>query len=222
MTVSAMGASFKALLSPLKGALILFGAVWVGLGLLAYYVAHVYDQSLAELNQAKQALQTAQMQQSQQQQNLAWLTQYQPAYEHWQSVGLVGDEQRLQWIHQLKKIQQQAYLPEVKYTVAEQTPYVPAFVSLGHFLMRKSVMHLEMLGSNGLAQTPQAQAGSQKEAQMLTLLKAMRTQHPATMQVQHCDFKVLSDNTMRSVCDIDWLSLPDATYQDAQYQSSGH
>jgi hypothetical protein len=215
-----IGASFKALLSPLKGSLILFGAVWVGMGLLAYYVAHVYDQSLVELNDAKLALQTAQTQQNQQQQNLAWLSQYQPAYEHWQAVGLVGEEQRLNWVHRLQTIQKQQQLPVVQYTVAEQMPYMPAFVSLGRFLMRKSSMHLDMLAQGDMdTQMLGTQMMAQPEdAGMVRLLKAMRTQHPATMQVQHCHFKVLS-KSMQSSCDIDWLTLQDPLYQTPQHET---
>lgn len=211
-----IGASFKALLSPLKGSLILFGAVWVGMGLLAYYVAHVYDQSLAELNDAKQSLQTAQTQQMQQQQNLAWLSQYQPAYEHWQAVGLVGEEQRLNWVHGLQTIQKQQQLPVVQYTVSQQTPYLPAFASLGHFLMRKSSMHLDMLTQSDMTSHIMSMQG---DAHMLRLLKAMRMQYPATMQTQHCHFKALSEKTMQSICDIDWLTLQNPLYQNAQYET---
>jgi hypothetical protein len=193
-----MSASFKVLLAPLKGSLILFGAIWLGLGLLAYTVAHRYDATLAELQTAKLALHTAQAQQADQQQQLAWLTQYQPAYEHWQAVGLLGEPQRLSWIHHLQTIQRQQHLPDVQYTVSEQSAYAPAFVALGQFGMLKSSMHLDMATQGGWPEgaTP-----------MLQLLSAMRQLHPATMQVQHCDFKFLAEKTTHSVCDLDWLSL---------------
>lgn len=178
------------------------GLALVLLGLLAFYAeAYESEQAAAlqvqqaEFNQARQKY----MSSGQERETIA---QYLPLYQALISQGFVGEEQRIEWIAQLRQLHLQHKLFSIQYQIGEQETISPSYLpSMGSFSLHRSIMKLDM--------------DLLHEEDLLTLLNGLR-QQTAPFIVRECEINrpigskintTLLTNNAKARCEIDWITL---------------
>ena len=129
------------------------------------------------------------------------IVKYMPLYERLIKRGFIGEEQRVDWISDLRNINQRYKLFGVSYDIASQEEYKPKFpVNAGNFKIHRSVMKLTfaLLHENDL----------------LTPFEALPTENNPPFMVRDCTV-TRTNNTLRgkfepnlsATCEIDWLTI---------------
>ncbi len=189
---------WKRLQPPLLG----MGLALVLVGLLAFYAEDYKSQQQAalqlkqaELNQARQKY----MSSGQERETIA---HYLPLYQDLISKGFVGEEQRIEWIEQLRQIHLQHKLFSIEYQIGEQENISPAFLpSAGGFTLHRSSMKLDM--------------DLLHEEDLLTLLDGLK-QQTAPFIIRECEINRptgsrintnLLTNNAKARCEVDWITL---------------
>jgi hypothetical protein len=184
--------------------LLVLGAIFVIIGLLAFY-ANNYQ------SQQQQALELQRMQLNQARQKLLssgqereMIVQYLPQYQHLLATGFVGEEKRIEWIETLRQIHLQHKLFSIDYNIGQQAIAHPTYLpNLGGFIMHASTMHLDF--------------GMLHEGDLLTLLENMRAQFNTFVVREGTVSKpsgakinatILTDY-LKASCEIDWITLRD-------------
>ncbi|MEQ1880489.1 MAG: hypothetical protein ABL878_05895 [Burkholderiales bacterium] len=102
--------------------LVLVIALMVAIGLVRYSTGSL--ESAAKRNQAQMAqTQKARDQLHQSDQERNTILQYLPAYRQLEQIGFVGDEQRLNWVENLRMANQKSGLFGVQYEIAARAPF---------------------------------------------------------------------------------------------------
>jgi hypothetical protein len=106
------------------------------------------------------------------------IVNYLPRYQQLVQQGLIGEERRIEWIQNVRAINQQYKLFGVSYAIGAQESYKPpVLLNTGPFILHRSVIKVDLplLHENDL----------------LTLLNAMSTGHPAALSARDCTIKRL-------------------------------
>lgn len=129
------------------------------------------------------------------------ITKYMPQYEELIKRGFIGEEQRIDWISDLRKINQTNKFFGVNYDISAQEEYKPKFpVVTGTFKLRRSVMKLTfaLLHENDL----------------LTLFASLPSETNPPFMVRDCivvrtnkELRGKFEPNLNATCDIDWLTI---------------
>ncbi len=149
------------------------------------------------LNQARQKYQSSGLEKE-------TITQYLPIYNNLLASGFIGEEQRIEWIENLRQIHAQNKLFSIDYSIGLQENYKPSFLlNLGNFKLNRSVMKLNLYMLH--------------EGDLLALLDGLQEQTTPFI-VRDCEItrpigtvintQNISAN-LKAACEIDWLTLRD-------------
>jgi hypothetical protein len=73
------------------------------------------------------------------------ITEYYPKFIELYNNGVIGKEQRLNWIEVLRRLTSEMKLPRLSYQIESQQPYTPGYsVKMGEFKVYSSKMNLDM------------------------------------------------------------------------------
>ncbi|MCE9633277.1 MAG: hypothetical protein K8Q92_03735 [Methylophilales bacterium] len=176
---------------------------------LAYLMVSMTDSRQVKASEALQTQQAALEQARQKNQSSGTekdnIAKYLPLYEGLIKRGFIGEEQRIDWISDIRKINQQNKLFGVIYNIDAQKDYKPAFpVNTGSFKLHRSEMKLSM--------------AMLYENDLLTLFAALPAENNPPFMLRDCTIS-RTNNTLRgrfepnldSECEIDWLTLAEPT-----------
>lgn len=172
------------------------------LGWLIYSTANGRELKATEaLQQKNSQLQLAREQYQSSGNEKENIEKYMPLYSVLINRGFIGEEQRIDWISDLRKINQENKLFGVSFDIKAQEEYKPKFpINTGKFKLRRSVMVLNfaMLHENDL----------------FVLFEALRLQNNPPFMVRDCivsrtktELRGIFEPNLNTVCDIDWLTI---------------
>jgi hypothetical protein len=134
------------------------------------------------------------------QSDLANLASFSKEYESLQKRKVIGNEQRLDWVDDLKKLRTHNYVLDFKYTISPQIPYVPKpALDTGNFDVKLSNMSLQF--------------DLLHEEQLLRFFSALRTDLNGWFIIDHCLIdRVASDSkdsvvALKAECVGGWLTM---------------
>ncbi|GAB4122757.1 MAG: hypothetical protein Fur0026_14730 [Sideroxydans sp.] len=186
-------------LDEIKWSLLACLAALIGAVSLFNYSTGFEQQARQKLTQSQRLLNEARVQLANAQSDLENMASYQMEYDALVAQKVIGSEQRLDWIEGLDKLRAQGLVPEFKYTIAAQKPYVPnPPQNGGNFALNLSPMTLELELLH--------------EEQLLRFFTALENQLPGWFLLDHC---TLSRNEtaapgappLRADCGGGWFTL---------------
>jgi hypothetical protein len=130
------------------------------------------------------------------------LRRYIGPYQQLEQRGIVGEEQRLNWIDALRVANMDAQLYGVDYEVSTQTAYAFAeLVNAGGLPVQQSVMKLKL--------------GLLYETDLLNFFKVLAEQNVGTFSVNQCELqrlisdvsKPVNQPTLRAECEVAWVTI---------------
>jgi hypothetical protein len=129
------------------------------------------------------------------------IAKYLPVYQTLIDRGFVGEEQRLDWISDLRNINQRYKLFGVSYSIAMQEDYKPKFpVVQGNFKLHRSVMKLTLAMLD--------------EEDLISLLTALPGEINPPFMPRDCTITQTNNNprgkfepNLNATCEIDWLTI---------------
>lgn len=124
-----------------------------------------------------------------------------PAYQKLIQQGFVGEEQRVDWIDDLRNINMRHKLFGINYNIGAMQDYKPAFpLDIGNFILHRSTMKLSLAMLH--------------EGDMLTLLQALPQEQNPPFMLRDCTITKASGGgrgkflpNLNSECEIDWLTV---------------
>lgn len=138
---------------------------------------------------------------------------FQPQYLVLRERGLIGEENRLNWVDQIRQIQEQRRLPPLTYEIEPQQPIrIDGRLPLGGYLLRGSRMtlHMDLL----------------HEGDMFNFFDDLRQR--SYFAVQDCSMKrtggaqnVPNAPTLAADCTLNWLTLIPAAEANAVVRKRG-
>jgi hypothetical protein len=152
------------------------------------------QQQTAELEKARQQLQASGSEKDN-------IIKYMPLYEGLIKRGFIGEEQRVDWISDLRNINQKYKLFGVSYDIAAQEEYKPKFpVNAGRFKIHRSVMKLSFALLH--------------ESDLLTPFEALPAENNAPFMLRDCTVTRTSqalrskfEPNLNATCELDWLTV---------------
>lgn len=124
-----------------------------------------------------------------------------PPYQQLIREGFIGEERRIEWIDELRTINQQYKLFGINYSIGTQENFLPPFPhQMGNFILHRSVMKID--------------AALLHEGDLLTILDALHGKHLTPFIVRECEItrtgsainnKFLPN--LQAECELDWLTL---------------
>lgn len=147
-----------------------------------------------QLNQARQRYQSSGLEKE-------TIIKYLPVYKQLISQGFVGEERRIEWVDNLRTIQQQHKLFGINYSIKTQEAYKPSFaINAGSFSLYRSIMKLELFMLH--------------EGDLLTMIEAMNAEQTTPFILRECEITRLPTNNFERLtpnlvakCELDWLTL---------------
>lgn len=129
------------------------------------------------------------------------IVKYLPLYQQLIQQGFIGEERRLEWIDELRTINQQHKLFGITYSIGAQEAYKPPFsVNTGPFTLHRSVMEIDLALLH--------------EYDLLTMLNTLAASRHAPFMVRNCVMTRLAGGVknkfvpyLNSSCAIDWLTI---------------
>jgi hypothetical protein len=129
------------------------------------------------------------------------ITKYLPIYQKLINRGFVGEEQRLDWISDLRNVNQHYKLFGVSYDIATQEEYRPKFpINVGNFKLHRSVMKLTLAMLD--------------EEDLITLFTALPGEINPPFMLRDCAVTQTSTSlrgrfepNLNAKCEIDWLTI---------------
>ena len=180
------------------------GIALVLLGLLVSFADQHRQKSLNAMNLQQELLIKAQQKFQSSGLEKETIKQYLPQYNQLIASGFIGEERRIEWIENLRRIHDAHKLFNIDYSIGLQESFKPSYLpNLGNFKLQRSTMklNLELLHENDL----------------LNLLDGLRDQSTPYI-VRNCEItrpsgavinnKVVVAN-LSAVCEIDWLTIRD-------------
>lgn len=129
------------------------------------------------------------------------IIKYLPLYQDLIKRGFVGEEQRVDWVSDLRSISQRNKLFAVSYDIAAQEEYKPKFpINAGSFKIHRSVMKLNfaLLHENDILTPFEALPGEINAPFMLRDCTVTR----ATKEIRS-----KFEPNLNATCEIDWLTM---------------
>jgi hypothetical protein len=154
-----------------------------------------------DLQMEKAALDKARQQYLSSGSEKADITKYLPIYQKLIDRGFVGEEQRLDWISDLRNVNQHYKLFGVSYDIATQEEYRPKFpVNVGNFKLHRSVMRLTLAMLD--------------EEDLITLFTALPGEINPPFMLRDCAITQTNasprgrfEPNLNATCEIDWLTI---------------
>lgn len=172
-------------------------------GAAIVYTGKLIKQGRADLAAAQGKLNEARQQVARSGDEVATLRTYIGPYQELEQRGIVGEEQRLNWIDALRVANLDAQLYGVDYEVGAQTAYGFAEeVNAGGLPVQQSTMKLKL--------------GLLYETDLLTFFQRLAEQNVGAFSVNQCKLQRLTSNvskplnqpTLRAECDVAWVTIP--------------
>ena len=129
------------------------------------------------------------------------IIKYLPPYQQLIEQGFVGEERRIEWIDELRTINQQYKLFGINYSIGTQENYkLPFQHNAGNFILHRSVMQFD--------------SALLHEGDLLTILDALHGKRFAPFMVRECEItrigSAISNKFLPNLnlhCELDWLTL---------------
>lgn len=127
---------------------------------------------------------------------------YYPLYKSLERDGVIGEEQRLDWVDTLRAVAVNIKLPSLRYEISARAPYKPDYaLDTGVFQLYASQISLRM--------------GLFHEGDLVTMLDALNLNSPGIFSVKSCKLSrssgVLQRNPARenikADCQLRWVTL---------------
>lgn len=185
----------------LRYPIMVLGISLVSMTLLVGYVEQRKDavqQALEKqqnlLNQTRQRYQSSGLEKE-------TIIKYLPIYQRLISAGFIGEERRIEWVDNLRTIQQQDRLFGINYSISTQEEYKPTFaLNAGSFTLHRSIMQLELFMLH--------------EGDLLTMLEALEAEQSTPFILRQCEITRLTVNNVKTLtpslvakCELDWLTI---------------
>lgn len=168
-------------------------------GLAQYYTINQEQAMQAQqnlLNAARQRYQSAGSERS-------MITEYLPQYQALINKGFVGEEQRIEWVDNLRAQHKNHKLFAIKYNISQQEKYKPIFApNLGGFVLNRSIMKLDF--------------DMLHEGDLLQLVESLNASNAASFMLRDCEIVRLNTGglfskqliaNLHAQCEVDWLTL---------------
>ncbi|KRT55128.1 hypothetical protein [endosymbiont of Ridgeia piscesae] len=187
--------SFAALLSlVLLSFLIISASIWYAseINSETAEVRTALHQAMARIREARRNLELAAI--------------YQERYSSLQQQGVIGEEERLAWIEQIRETAIAQGIPQVTYSLASRAPFQPPSAS-------DLIQSLPLFGSR-----MKLQLGLLHEEQLFRFLQGLQRQVTGLFLVRSCqlqraerDRPIKTNRTdlinIRAACDLEWLTI---------------
>ncbi len=193
-------------LRALKAPLITLGAVVaIGIG-LHYYIDFELTRAKRDLAQQQIKLRSARAQLQKARDDNAIIARYLNPYQNLQRIGLIGDEQRINWLDALRNANQQGRLFGVTYQIGSQQPYPYAGeLDPGQLTLHQSVMKVTVRLLH--------------EGDLIPFLGTLAAQRVGVFSVDQCTMERIDTGgsarnrfNVRADCELAWITLrPPAT-----------
>lgn len=129
------------------------------------------------------------------------IVHYLPLYQKLIQQGFIGEEQRIDWIDDLRNVNIRYKFFGVSYDIGTMQDYKPKFpLDAGSFKLHRSTMKLTFAMLH--------------EGDLLTLLKALPLEQNPPFMLRDCTISTVPGGgkgkfvpNLNSVCDIDWLTV---------------
>lgn len=156
--------------------------------------AQAHGQAQAGLSQVRSQLAQVRQQETALRRQLA-------AYQKLAQRGLIGAEQRLDWIEALESSRRQVGITELHYRIGPQTAWAPPWLPVAaadDFRFRASPVHLRL--------------ALRHEGELLDLLDQLGSKAPAWLRPRRCLLERLTPAETQppgilADCDLDWISI---------------
>lgn len=130
------------------------------------------------------------------------IAEYQPQYEQLVRDGVVGPEQRLDWVEALRESARVLKLPSLRYQLDTQKPYWSA----GPVSATKSTAYTSVMTLN---------VGLLHEEDLVRLFAELERRAKGMFKVSSCSIMLVSDQiqddpvaaNMNAICTLDWLTV---------------
>lgn len=188
-------------LRALKAPLItLVAVVAIGTG-LHYYIDFALTQAKRELAQQQIKLRGARAQLQKARDDNAIIARYLNRYQNLQRIGLIGDEQRINWLDALRVANQQGRLFGVSYQIGAQQPYPYAGeLDPGQLTLHQSAMKLNLRLLH--------------EGDLIPFLGTLAEQRVGVFSVDQCTMERIDTGgsarnrfNVRADCELAWITL---------------
>jgi hypothetical protein len=183
--------------------LVVLGAI-LGLGAGGVvYTGKLIKQGRAELAGAQTKLKEARERVARSGDEVDTLRRYIGPYHELEQTGIVGEEQRLNWIDALRVANVDAQLYGVDYEVSSQTPYsFSAEVNASGVPVQQSTMKVKL--------------GLLYETDLLAFFRILARQNVGAFAVNQCSLQRLTSDvsrpvnqpTLRAECEVAWVTIP--------------
>lgn len=130
------------------------------------------------------------------------IQKYFPKFIDLYNRGVIGNEQRLNWIEALRKTGARIKLPLLTYSISSQKDYTPPYsISLGSYKLYKSEMTLDLQMLH--------------EGDLFSLLNALNSDARGEYNVTSCNFdkgdkeivESASAPNIRASCELEWYTI---------------
>lgn len=190
------------------------GAIGIGVAAVFASTWYLHDANDSKL-QAQQSRDAAYTRFAHVENEKQEIRTFQPQYLVLREKGLIGEENRLNWVDQIRQIQEQRRLPPLSYEIEPQQPVrIDGRMPLGGYLLRGSRMNLHM--------------DLLHEGDLFNFLEELR--RLSYFAVQECSIKrtggaqnVPNAPQMAADCKLTWLTLlPEARAKAAVQKKKGN
>ena len=189
---------FKALRVPL---FILLAVLVAGVSLV-YYTRLAVDTTLRDLRQQQNLLREARTRYQKSGDEKELIVSYLGDYQRLQQHGLIGSEQRINWLDGLRLANQQAELFGVEYQIGAQQPYAQAQeFNPGNVAIRQSLMKLTF--------------SMLHEGDLMRFFNVLGNRGIGLFQLNQCNLERVTNNVtsirfqpnLRAECELSWFTL---------------
>jgi hypothetical protein len=166
------------------------------------YTGKLVERGKVDLTAAQAKLKEAHQRVARSGEEVDTLRAYTGPYQQLERSGIVGEEQRLNWIEALRVANMAARLYGVDYEVATQNAYAFAQqVNAGNLPVQQSIMKLKL--------------GLLYETDLLAFFKALAEQDVGIFSVNQCQLqrlisdvsKPVNQPTLRAECEVAWVTI---------------
>lgn len=188
-------------LHALRGPLLVLLTVLLAGAAAVYYSDRLVKQARQQLSQQEAQLRDARtrLQKSDDEKNV--IVAYLDKYRNLESAGIIGEEQRINWLDGLRLANQESDLFGVNYQIDTQKPYAyAAEFNPGQLALSQSTMHLDFKLLH--------------EEDLMRFLDALRRQGGGLFAIDQCVMKRLETGgvirfqpNVNALCDLSWITL---------------
>lgn len=190
----------------LRNAIIVFAALFVMFGGMAWTVREYYQKANDEFGQQQREFTAAKRRFEEARRNRAVYQQYLNQYRQYMDRGVIGPEQRLSWIEQLQALNREYKMSSLRYDISPQEQAeLPALDPSGNIALYVSTMSL--------------QAGLLHEGDAITLWRDFRSQAKGYYALKACSLDSSDigpdaplnyspgNSYVQMNCELDWYTI---------------